>query len=94
MEYSKKILAEEYEKGYRAGRKSLQPKWINAEEHPPKQDGIYFAVIEDEAWRCSIGLFEMYACGSWLVDKKRKVRYWAEQSCYDLPEELLRKGIA
>ena len=31
MEYSKKILAEEYEKGYRAGRKSVQPKWINAE---------------------------------------------------------------
>ena len=94
MEYSKKILAEEYEKGYRAGRKSLQPKWINAKEHPPKQDGIYFAVIEDEDGHCSIGLYEMYAGGSWLVDRNRKVRYWAEQSNYDLPEELLRKGIA
>ena len=38
--------AEEFERGYWAGRKSLQPKWINAEEHPPKQDGIYFAVIQ------------------------------------------------
>ena len=52
------------------------------------------AVIEDEDGNCSIGLYEMYAGGSWLVDKKRKVRYWAEQSSYDLPEELLRKGIA
>ena len=84
----------EYEKGYRAGRQSLQPKWISAEEHPPKQDGIYFAVIEDEDGCFSIGLYEMYAGGSWLVDKKRSVRYWAEQSSYDLPEELLRKGIA
>ena len=84
----------EYEKGYRAGRKSLQPKWINAKEHPPKQDGIYFAVIEDEDRSFSIGLYEMFAGGSWLVDKKRKIRYWAEQSSYDLPEELLRKGIA
>ena len=87
-------MTEEYEKGYHAGKQSLQPKWINAEEYPPQQDGIYFAVIEDEDGSFSIGLFEMYACGSWLVDKKRKVRYWAEQSSYDLPEELLRKGIA
>ena len=86
--------AEEYERGYRAGRKSLQPNWIKAEEHPPKQDGIYFAVIEDEDGHCSIGLYEMFAGGSWLVDQKRKVRYWTEQSSYDLPEELLRKGIA
>ena len=85
----------EYERGYRAGRKSLQPKWINAEEHPPKQAGIYFAVIESEDGSFGIGLYEMFAGGSWLVDgKKRKVRYWAEQSSYDLPEELLRKGIA
>ena len=84
----------EYEKGYRAGRNSLQPKWISAEEHTPKQDGIYFAVIEDEDGSFSIGLYEMYAGGSWLVDRKRKVRDWAEQSSYDLPEELLRKGIA
>ena len=84
----------EYEKGFIAGRKSLQPKWISAEEHPPKQDGIYFAVIEDEDGSFSIGLYEMFAGGSWLVDKKRKVRYWAEQSSYDLPEELFRKGIA
>ncbi len=82
----------EYESGYRAGRQSLQPKWINAEEHPPKQDGIYFAVIEDESGTCSIGLYEMFAAGSWLVDKKRKVRYWAEQSSFDLPEELRWKG--
>ena len=75
MEYSKKILAEEYERGYRAGRKSLQPNWIKAEEHPPKHDGIYFAVIEDEDGHCSIGLYEMFAAGSWLVDQKRKVRY-------------------
>ena len=84
----------EYERGYLAGRKSLQPKWINAEEHSPKQDGIYFAVIEDKDGNFSIGLYEMYTGGSWLVDQKRKVRYWAEQSRYDLPEELLRKGIA
>ena len=85
---------EEYERGYRAGRKSLQPNWIKAEEHPPKHDGIYFAVIEDEDGHYSIGLYEMFAGGSRLVDQKRKVRYWAEQSSYDLPEELLRKGIA
>lgn len=85
---------EEYERGYRAGRKSLQPNWIKAEEHPPKHDGIYFAVIEDEDGHCSIGLYEMFAGGSWLVDQKRKVRYWAKQSSYDLPEKLLRKGIA
>ena len=84
----------EYERGYLAGRKSLQPKRINADEHPPKQDGIYFAVIEDEDGSFSIGLYEMFAGGSWLVDRKRKVRYWAEQSSYDLPEELLRKGIS
>ena len=59
------------------------------------RDGIYFAVIESEDGSFSIGLYEMFAGGSWLVDgKKRKVRYWAEQSSYDLPEELLRKGIA
>ena len=85
---------EEYERGYRAGRKSLQPNWIKAEEHPPKHDGIYFAVIEDEDGHYSIGLYEMFAGGSRLVDQKRKVRYWTEQSSYDLPEELLRKGIA
>ena len=84
----------EYERGFLAGRKSLQPKWTNAEEQPPKQDGIYFAVIEDGDGNFSIGLYEMFAGGSWLVDKKRTVRYWAEQSSYDLPEELLRKGIA
>ena len=66
---------EEYERGYTAGRKSLQPQWV--------EDGSF-----------SIGLYEMFAGGSWLIDRKRKVRYWAEQSSYDLPEELLRKGIA
>ncbi len=85
---------EEYERGYTAGRKSLQPKWISTEDHQPGKDGIYFAVIESEDGSFSIGLYEMYAGGSWLVDRKRKVRYWAEQSSYDLPEELLRKGIA
>ena len=87
-------MTEEYEKGYHAGKQSLQPKWINAVDHPPKQDGIYFAIIEDEDGNSSIGLYEMYAGGSWLIDKKRKVRYWAEQISFDLPEELLRKGIA
>ena len=85
---------EEYERGYTAGRKSLQPKWISTEDHQPSKDGIYFAVIESEDGSFSIGLYEMFAGGSWLVDRKRKVRYWAEQSSYDLPEELLRKGIA
>ena len=87
-------MTEEYEKGYHAGKQSLQPKWINAVDHSPKQDGIYFAIIEDEDGNSSIGLYEMYAGGSWLIDKKRKVRYWAEQISFDLPEELLRKGIA
>lgn len=82
----------EYESGYKAGRQSLQPKWINVEEFQPARDGIYFAVIEDESGTCSIGLYEMFAAGSWLVDKKRKVRYWAEQSSFDLPEELRQKG--
>lgn len=59
-----------------------------------EKDGIYFAVIESEDGSFSIGLYEMFAGGSWLIDRKRKVRYWAEQSSYDLPEELLRKGIA
>ena len=86
---------EEYERGYTAGRKSLQPQWVSTEDHQPGKDGIYFAVIESEDGSFSIGLYEMFAGGSWLVDgKKRKVRYWAEQSSYDLPEELLRKGIA
>ena len=85
---------EEYERGYTAGRKSLQPQWISTEDHQPGKDGIYFAVIESEDGSFSIGLYEMFAGGSWLVDRKRKVRYWAEQSSYDLPEELLRKGIA
>ena len=85
---------EEYERGYTAGRKSLQPQWVSTEDHQPGKDGIYFAVIESEDGSFSIGLYEMFAGGSWLVDKKRKVRYWAEQSNYDLPEELLRKGIA
>ena len=84
----------EYERGYTAGRKSLQPQWVSTEDHQPGKDGIYFAVIESEDGSFSIGLYEMYAGGSWLVDRKRKVRYWAEQSSYDLPEELLRKGIA
>ena len=85
---------EEYERGYTAGRKSLQPKWVSMEDHQPGKDGIYFAVIESEDGSFSIGLYEMFAGGSWLIDRKRKVRYWAEQSSYDLPEELLRKGIA
>ena len=85
---------EEYERGYTAGRKSLQPKWISTEDHQPNKDGIYFAVIESEDGSFGIGLYEMFAGGSWLIDRKRKVRYWAEQSSYDLPEELLRKGIA
>ncbi len=85
---------EEYKRGYTAGRKSLQPQWISTEDHQPSKDGIYFAVIESEDGSFSIGLYEMFAGGSWLVDRKRKVRYWAEQSSYDLPEELLRKGIA
>ena len=85
---------EEYERGYTAGRKSLQPQWISTEDHHPGKDGIYFAVIESEDGSFSIGLYEMFAGGSWLIDRKRKVRYWAEQSSYDLPEELLRKGIA
>jgi len=86
---------EDYERGFTAGRKSLQPQWVSTEDHQPGKDGIYFAVIESEDGSFSIGLYEMFAGGSWLVDgKKRKVRYWAEQSSYDLPEELLRKGIA
>ena len=85
---------EEYERGYTAGRKSLQPQWVSTEDHQPGKDGIYFAVIESEDGSFSIGLYEMFAGGSWLIDRKRKVRYWAEQSSYDLPEELLRKGIA
>ncbi len=86
---------EEYERGFTAGRKSLQPQWVSTEDHQPGKDGIYFAVIESEDGSFGIGLYEMFAGGSWLVDgKKRKVRYWAEQSSYDLPEELLRKGIA
>ena len=85
---------EEYERGYTAGRKSLQPKWVSMEDHQPGKDGIYFAVIESEDGSFSIGLYEMFAGGSWLIDRKRKIRYWAEQSSYDLPEELLRKGIA
>jgi len=84
----------DYERGYTAGRKSLQPQWVSTEDHQPSKDGIYFAVIESEDGSFSIGLYEMYAGGSWLIDRKRKVRYWAEQSSYDLPEELLRKGIA
>ena len=88
------IETEEYERGYAAGRKSLQPQWISTEDHQPGKDGIYFAVIESEDGSFSIGLYEMFAGGSWLIDRKRKVRYWAEQSSYDLPEELLRKGIA
>lgn len=84
----------EYERGFTAGRKSLQPQWVSTEDHQPGKDGIYFAVIESEDGSFSIGLYEMFAGGSWLVDRKRKVRYWAEQSSYDLPEELLRKGIA
>ena len=85
---------EEYERGFTAGRKSLQPKWISTEDHQPGKDGIYFAVIESEDGSFSIGLYEMFAGGSWLIDRKRKIWYWAEQSSYDLPEELLRKGIA
>ena len=85
---------EEYDRGYTAGRKSLQPQWVSTEDHQPGKDGIYFAVIESEDGSFSIGLYEMFAGGSWLIDRKRKVRYWAEQSSYDLPEELLRKGIA
>ena len=85
---------EEYERGFTAGRKSLQPQWVSTEDHQPGKDGIYFAVIESEDGSFSIGLYEMFAGGSWLIDRKRKVRYWAEQSSYDLPEELLRKGIA
>ena len=85
---------EEYERGFTAGRKSLQPQWISTEDQQPGKDGIYFAVIESEDGSFSIELYEMFAGGSWLVDRKRKVRYWAEQSSYDLPEELLRKGIA
>ncbi len=86
--------SDDYERGYSAGRKSLQPQWISTEDHQPGKDGIYFAVIESGDGSFSIGLYEMFAGGSWLVDRKRKVRYWAEQSSYDLPEELLRKGIA
>ena len=85
---------EEYDRGFTAGRKSLQPQWVSTEDHQPGKDGIYFAVIESEDGSFSIGLYEMFAGGSWLIDRKRKVRYWAEQSSYDLPEELLRKGIA
>ena len=85
---------EDYERGYTAGRKSLQPQWVSTEDHQPGKDGIYFAVIESEDGSFGIGLYEMFAGGSWLIDRKRKVRYWAEQSSYDLPEELLRKGIA
>ena len=85
---------DDYERGFTAGRKSLQPQWVSTEDHQPGKDGIYFAVIESEDGSFGIGLYEMYAGGSWLIDRKRKVRYWAEQSSYDLPEELLRKGIA
>ena len=85
---------EEYERGFTAGRKSLQPQWVSTEDHQPGKDGIYFAVIESEDGSFSIGLYEMFAGGSWLIDRKRKIRYWAEQSSYDLPEELLGKGIA
>ena len=33
-------MTEEYEKGYHAGKQSLQPKWINAVDHSPIQDGM------------------------------------------------------
>ena len=67
----------------------------STEDHQPHIKRYLLYVIESEDGSFSIGLYEMYAGGSWLVDgKKRKVRYWAEQSSYDLPEELLRKGIA
>ena len=76
----------------RSGRRGISLR--TREDHQPGKDGIYFAVIESEDGSFSIGLYEMFAGGSWLIDRKRKVRYWAEQSSYDLPEELLRKGIA
>ena len=86
---------EEYERGYTAGRKSLEPQWVSTEDHQPGKDGIYFAVIESEDGSYSIGLYEMFAGGSWLREKdNRKTLYWAEPISYDLPEELLRKGIA
>ena len=66
----------------------------STEDHQPHIKRYLLYVIESEGSSFSIGLYEMFAGGSWLVDRKRKVRYWAEQSSYDLPEELLRKGIA
>ena len=66
----------------------------STEDHQPDIKRYLLYVIESEDGSFSIGLYEMFAGGSWLVDRKRKVRYWAEQSSYDLPEELLREGIA
>ena len=66
----------------------------STEDHQPHIKRYLLYVIEYEGSSFSIGLYAMFAGGSWLVDRKRKVRYWAEQSSYDLPEELLRKGIA
>ena len=66
----------------------------STEDHQPHIKRYLLYVIESEDGSFSIGLYEMFAGGSWLVDRKRKVRYWAEQSSYDLPEELLREGIA
>ena len=57
-----------------------------------KRDGAFYKFIKDEDGNCSIGLYEMFAGGSWLVDNKRNVRYWAEPCSYELPEELRQKG--
>ena len=54
---------EDYERGFTAGRKSLQPQWVSTEDHQPGKDGIYFAVIESEGSSFS----EMFASGSGLV---------------------------
>lgn len=98
MNFEEKIQtarAVEYKRGYAAGRKSLEPDWVSASLRQPERDGIYFAVLQNQDGSCSIGLYEMYAGGSWLVDgKTRKVIYWAEPTRFDLPEELRKKGIA
>ncbi len=62
----------------------------STEDHQPHIKRYLLYVIESEGSSFS----EMFAGGSWLVDRKRNVRFWVEQSSYDLPEELLRKGIA
>ena len=92
----------EFERGYIEGRRSAQPHWFNADVCLPEKNGVYFVIVEelvDSAYATrgsySMDFFAMFAEGRWLENEKlRKVRYWAEQTDYDLPEELTGKGAA